>query len=313
MVADWGSTLLETDIKGYLRSHWRGTQSLARSFWINLVLLSAILLAAEDILIEFVFGNPSVGAIVAFVSFVAVRTIIVVWQIVGLVRACDRFQLAYGSIATVWAVHVAIVVNVGFICTSVVASAQSLYLETDKELLSSLWERERAAKYDLTLSDDGAILRLNGSFEGGITKRFAALAAEHRGLMAVILASPGGNPFEGRGVARIIRAHGFDTHVAGDCFSACTIAFIAGETRTLGANGRLGFHQYGLEARYQLPFVDIKKEQEVDRETFQSRNVKAAFLKKIFDAPREGIWIPGSGELVDAGVIHAISDEPGRD
>ncbi len=289
-----------------MRSHWRGRQSLAWSFWVNLVLLSAVLLSVENLIIDAVFADPGTAAAAVLVSFVSLRLLICVWQIVGLARACDRYQRAYGSIATVWAVHLGIVGSLAFACTSVLASAQSVFLEPRAELLSSRWERERAAKYDLTLSDDGTVLFLNGSFEGGITKRFAALVEKHRGLRTVILESPGGNTFEGRGVARAIRAHGLDTHVVADCFSACTLAFIAGETRTIGPKGRLGFHQYGLEAQYRLPFVDVAGEQEVDRGTFEARSVRKDFVEKIFEAPHEGLWIPSSGELVEAGVVHAV-------
>lgn len=311
--ANSDSKPLEIDAKGYLRGHWRGAQSLAWSFWVNLVLLGTLLLSVEDTIIEFVFDNRSVGAIAGFVAFVAARIIVYIWQIVGLVRACDRYQAAYGSIAAVWAVHFGIVISVTFACTSVLVSVHSVFLDQDEELLSSRWERERAGKYELTLSGDGTILYLNGSFEGGITKRLAALIEGRQGLKRMVLTSPGGNTFEGRGVAQIVRAHGFDTHVVADCFSACTIAFIAGENRTLGPEGRLGFHQYGLDARYQVPFVDIAKEQDTDRESFEAQKVKASFLEKVFDAPREELWIPGSGELVEAGVIHAVSATPANE
>jgi hypothetical protein len=312
-VASQESTPVGHEAPGYLRSHWRGRQSLAWSFWVNLVLLTAILLSVENLIIKAVFGDPSAAAAAVLVSFVAFRLIICIWQIVGLARACDRYQRAYGSIATVWAVHLGIVASLAFVCTSVLASAQSVFLERETELLSSRWERERAAKYALTLSDDGTVIFLNGSFEGGITKGLAALMEEHRALRTVVLESPGGNTFEGRGVARLIRAHRLDTHVAGDCFSACTLAFIAGEARTLGPRGRLGFHQYGLDAQYQLPFVDIADEQDSDRETFEARSVGKEFVEKIFDAPHEGLWIPSSGELVDAGVIHAIAETTAGD
>lgn len=307
------STPVGHDATGYLRSHWRGRQSLAWSFWVNLVLLTAVLLSVENLIIDVAFGDPGAAAAAALVSFVAVRLAICVWQIVGLARACDRYQRAYGSIATVWAVHLGIVASLAFACTSVLASAQSVFLDPNTELLSAQWERERAAKYALTLSGDGTVLFLNGSFEGGMTKRFELLAEEHRELRTVVLASPGGNTFEGRGVARVIRAHGLDTHVVGDCFSACTLAFIAGETRTLGPKGRLGFHQYGLEAQYQLPFVDIADEQDADRERFEARTVSKDFVDRIFDTPHDGLWIPSSGELVAAGVIHAVAGEAAGD
>ena len=48
----------------------------------------------------------------------------------------------------------------------------------------------------------------------------------------------------------------------------------------LVSNGRLGFHGYGLEGRFQVPFANIRREQEIDRQAFELRGVLASFLAK---------------------------------
>lgn len=78
----------------------------------------------------------------------------------------------------------------------------------------------------------------------------------------VALNSPGGNLQGGLGLGRLVRSHGFDTVVfkyrtdsqsgklsyrtqeAGGCYSACAMAFLGGERRSLDPQSRLGFHQF---------------------------------------------------------------------
>jgi len=293
--------------KDYVRRHWRGRQSLALSFWVNLVLLRSAILATEIFAIApRIEGSASV-AIAALVFFIVADVMVYVWQVGGVIRACDAYQASYGAITVVWAAHFGILVTLIFTATSAFISLQNSFIERQEFLSSFLWERERAAKYALTLSDNGATLALNGSFEGGITKRFSAFLRAHPTVNGIVLASPGGNTYEGRGIARIILDRGLDTYVFADCFSACTLAFIAGAARILGPNGRLGFHQYGLDADYPVPFVDIAGEQDVDREFFKARKIEDAFLARIFDASQSGLWIPTTSELLAAGVVHKLA------
>ena len=74
--------------------------------------------------------------------------------------------------------------------------------------------------------------------------------------------------------------------------------------RTLGHEAKLGFHQYGIDSRHQIPFADTKREQEVDRAAFALQGISDEFLAKVFEAPRTSLWIPGAEELLRAGVAH---------
>jgi len=290
----------------YLRKHWHGQQSLIVSFWVNLVLLRAIILGVESFLIHDLFEN-----IFAFLVYIFIFDVMIyAWQVVGVLRSCDLNRSLFGSISETWGVHFGIVVSLVFTLSSVFGLIQNFSIERDEELLALVWEQERAAKYALALSEDGTYLHLTGSFELGITKKVAALLRQNPNVKGFVLASPGGNTFEGRGVAKVIREYGLNTFVLEDCFSACTLAFIAGATRSLGPNGRLGFHQYGLDADYQVPFVDIQDQQLADREFFQSQMIEHDFLDKVFKAPQSELWIPSTEELFEAGVIHKINEVP---
>lgn len=300
------SAAFGTSAKGYVRSHWLGQQSLGWSFWVNFALLRAAIFYMEEFtrppFIEGIYAD----AVVAILFLVIAHVMIYAWQVVGVVRACDRYQSSYGSIASVWGIHFGIIVSLLFTLVSVLITFQNFFIEPDNDLLSLVWEREHASKYALIISDDSTYVSLNGSFELGLTKNLRALLQQHPSVKSIVLVSHGGNIYESRGVAKLINEHGLDSYVFESCSSACTTAFIAGATRTLGPNGRLGFHQYGLEADYQVPFVDIAGEQDADRKFYQSQKIKDEFLDRVFDASHSDLWFPSAEELLEAGVVHRI-------
>jgi len=292
---------------GYIQSHWLGRQPLAWSFWVNLVLLRALLLYLEEF-----FRFPSSGGvyhseIAAIGFFIVAHVVIYAWQIVGVVRCCDRYLSHYWSIMLVWGAYFGIAVSLLFTFVGVLETFQINILKSDEPLLSSIWDRERASRYSLTVSSDGTRVSLTGSFELGLTKKLRALLQDHPGVKSIVLASPGGNIYEGRGVAKLIKQHGLNSYVFETCYSACTTAFIAGATRTLGPHGKLGFHSYRVEADYQVPFADPVGEQNYDRKLYNSQNIKDGFLNKVFESRPSELWFPSTKELLEAGVVHRIA------
>ena len=80
-------------------------------------------------------------------------------------------------------------------------------------------------------------------------------------------------------LARGIQQFGLDTQVESECYSACTIAFIAGRKRTLGKSGRLGFHQYRIDSLHQIPFAEPAREQEKDIARFREQGIAEDFTR----------------------------------
>lgn len=78
--------------------------------------------------------------------------------------------------------------------------------------------RMQVPTYVLDLGTNGRVVFLMGEIDHGITKSLEALIDKNPDVTDIVLESRGGNPFEARGVARVIRHHRLDTHVAADCF-----------------------------------------------------------------------------------------------
>jgi hypothetical protein len=63
-----------------------------------------------------------------------------------------------------------------------------------------------------------------------------------------VLRLDGGDVLAAYLMAAVITDFGLDTHVEGDCVSACAFVFLGGRGRTMGDGARLGFYQTALES-----------------------------------------------------------------
>ncbi len=294
----------------YLRNHWQGHHSLIRSFLVNLVLLRLVIFYLDRFTHPPFLEHTYTAVVATTLFFVVGHLIIYPWQIVGVLRACERYLRDLGSAAWVWAIYIGIAVSVVFTLISVFGAFQWMFIERDVELAADVLERERASKYTLTLANGDTLIHLRGSLEMGVTKKLEAILRQHPEVTGMVLESNGGHIYESRGVAKLIQRYGLDTYVFAYCSSACTTAFIGGSARILGENGRLGFHQYGLSANLPLPYLDIEKEQEKDRRFYQSQEIEEAFLERVFNANHAEIWFPRTEELLEAGVVHRVEGSP---
>jgi len=127
-----------------------------------------------------------------------------------------------------------------------------------------------------------------------------ALASTNKPVVAQ--AEPGtGYVFVARAMARIIMERQLSTHVETRCYSACTVAFLAGKQRTMAEMAKLGFHKYKLESENGT--VDVAEELDKDRQFFASRGISACFIQQIFVAEHSDLWVPEKSVLVAAGVV----------
>jgi len=290
----------------YLVDHWRGRLPLAQSFWLNLLVLRGVAFWLDSLFRPLAQDDPET-ALRFYIPFaVAIHAVFFVWQIVGTVRALDAFITGRGAMYLIWGAQLGVALAVGATIVRIIVSVQPMLLGPPGEPLHMIWERERAGKYDVSVAPDGRVLNIVGEFELGISKALGDMLAKHPDVRVVSLESPGGRIYEGRAVAKVIEDHDLETFVAGTCKSACSTAFMAGKMRILGPDGRIGFHQYGDEARKPNPFTDLDAQQERDRAYFAGRGVDADFLKKVFDAPAASIWFPTHAELLSAHVVHRI-------
>jgi len=284
----------------YLKLHWRGNLSLAQSFWVNLVLLFLLFGILERFLFPpYIEDELAVtGGVIAYI--IVVKLIVYPWQVVGVLRSCDlRFKSDTGRL---WATaaQVALVVSLAATLIATIEIYQSLQGFKRNLMLKEAIPPEPL--YSLDLIKQNKLIHLRGPFEIGITNSVEDLIDQHPEITGIILDSEGGQIYEGRGLARLIRENRLQTFSLEKCLSACTTAFIAGTTRSLGTNARLGFHQYKTYSL--IPSINIDNEQAKDMAIFVKQGVSPEFLEKVFIRPPEEMWWPDIDELLSAGVVH---------
>ena len=293
-------------LKKYVVDHWRGRQSLAWAFWVNLVLIRVIILGAQELLAPAKGADYSGHALLVLILAFIVHGPLLIWQIVGLLRAAEANIRGHGAMATMWGSQLVALLAFGMTTIYAFGAWQMTIPVPVEENFVQRMDREHASKYRLEADSD--TLRFTGTIELGVTRALARMIGETPGIRLVLLESDGGNIYEARGMAKLIRDNALETRILDKCSSACTTVFIAGEERSMRRGAKLGFHQYRVAANYDIPNADIEREQDRDRSLYEERGVSTEFLARVFDRRADDMWYPTVRELADAGVVHRFFD-----
>ncbi len=225
------------------------------------------------------------------------------WQAVGVLRATEIYVRTSGAMAPVWGTQLATAVAFFWAITYVFGAWQMTLPDSDLLKSQSEIDAERAAKYSIEPSIDGLTLAITGSLELGITKHLKDQLEANPNVEQITLSSTGGNIFEARGLAKTIKQNGLSTLVVSECSSACTTAFIGGAERQVAPGGKLGFHQYRIDADYAVLKADPAREQNRDRAVFLQSGVADWFVEKMFASDASEMWFPELSELLEANVV----------
>lgn len=295
----------------YLLLHWRGQQPLAWSFWVNFVSLRVLIFAVQSQWVAGSEGHSQVPSLVVYFIVLLLHGALLVWQIVGVIRACDQHFAEHRSLVTLWGAQLA---AVALFLMSAIYSLEAVQVTLSPAETENVFARisqEHAEQYDISLSDNRCELRIVGSLELGITKAVRRVLSDNDQIGTVLLNSDGGNIYEGRGLAKLFSEHRLHTRVSEKCASACTLAFIGGINRTALQSASIGFHQYRVDADYDIIVTNVSKEQERDRALFLASGVSESFTAKMFSQEASSMWWPVLADLVDAGFVHVVSAEIG--
>lgn len=273
--------------------------SLRTSFW-WIFLLPFLAVLSIPRLADFI--APHVGQdidVVLTVFLFGVFLSVYVWQVVGVLRAADIYARDGNDRQWAIAAQGTIVVSALFVIAVLVGSVQHFQLRKQVRETASIVPAEK--KYQLEVDEARQTVAISGNLDVGITRAVRNLLDATPGIRRVVLSSYGGRVYEGRGLLKLIRERSLDTHVDEVCYSACTLAFIGGTRRTLGRDGKLGFHRY---KSYTMQInVDVESEQRKDMLLFARQGINEAFARKVYTVATEDIWEPTVEELVRYSVL----------
>ena len=158
--------------------------------------------------------------------------------------------------------------------------------------------------------------------------RLKAELSRNGGVKTLVLNSGGGSLWAAEEMARIVIDYGLDTHVDGECSSACVTLFLAGETRTMARGSKIGFHQntwsaegmreyykswYGHDEGWENPFefaewvYHFTQTEAHDYLSYMvERGVEPGFAIRS-ERPVKDFWYPRRQELAAAGVLRDMA------
>lgn len=283
---------------GYVSRHWRGELPLPVAFWINNFLLLIPLGIGVGMLMTWaqVWGERletfarvglAVWVLLAFVS---------IWAPVGAWRSATRHVEEGGSSG--WAS-----VAKFFVGLSLIGSVLQLGFDLVTEIPDQ-WKfatgRDPIGQLNIQLSEDGRSISLSGPFGVGAATRFRETMAKAPEVRRVLLDSPGGRLFEAHEIAKVVKQRNVQTRAVADCASACTLVFLAGSKRHLGAQARLGFHR--ASAGSMNPLHDEFANRKL-RELYEEIGLPQYFISQVLHTSANSMWFPRPDALTTAGIL----------
>jgi hypothetical protein len=279
---------------GYFTRHWRGELSLARSYWINNILLATPLAFALTGLMSWIGAKGDSLQVSAIAVLVGMPLLLAldVWCLVGAWRAAANYLREHGSQLWGWLARISLALG----ALQLLASVLFGLLPN----LGEFWQMARGidplGQVKFVLSSDGRSLRMQGVIGMGDGERLRALLASDaaRGLKRVELESPGGRLREAERMAAAMKRHGHAARAVGTCASACTLVFLAGNPRHLSPEGQLGFHRAST-GTYNPVFEELANQQLA--KTYRELGLPQSMIDKTLDTPARSMWFVPRADL----------------
>lgn len=268
-------------------THWRGRYMLLPTILFTVLILR--------VLLGWVQTTVPVDIII---FWIALTLAIFIWQLVGTARAADNHLKDSGNIIAL----------VGAYFMLLVLFALTAVQVADALTSRASSEPETNPLRLLTVTSNDTVVQIEDNLTWDVYTAFNSTLAAYPHIKTVKLESTGGFVFAARAIALNIMEHKFNTHVDSYCYSACTVAFLAGQRRTMSYLAELGFHRYKLETPGQPELIDVSEELEKDKIFFAERGVSGFFIDQVFKAEHSDLWKPDRGVLTEAGVLSSGED-----
>jgi len=274
----------------YLVRHWRGQLPLATTIGFNVVLATTALTGlrepAGQLGAELVYSFGITGLIVYCAIAGTVFAGIPAWLLTGLWRAAERHMREVGTIiagraAQALATMLTIVLAIQFAGVAAkLAVGARIALETS---ISGAVLETHAGGREIELR--GA---LGKSIVDGLEERIKAPGSVRR----LRLNSASGSVEAARRLRSLIVRYRLNTYSTETCAGACSLAYLAGQHRSLRADARLGLW---------LPPAAGGR-QAAEREFLHDSGL-AGWLMREWRRRGDRIWYPGTPVLKAGGVV----------
>lgn len=286
-------------MKSLLRDYWLGNKTLLRTFVCFLLLPSiAILLLRQGLLQQFPDSKSSQLVVPGYLLLI-IYGITCIITLAGVNRKARILDGGYGANTNVTLCNVLSLVVVVYTTINII-DLLTVSVEPQNEEQPAITHSPTYTRHD----NNTEILVVQGDIDIAATKRLSGFLGKNSGIKKLIIESEGGNIFEARGIARLVKENSLHTHVDGKCFSACTLIYVSGDLRTAGVNAEFGFHSYRQRTINGGVGIDIEEQQNIDAGIFADAGVDKEFIDQMYQAEHEDMWFPERLRLIEARVIN---------
>lgn len=189
-----------------------------------------------------------------------------------------------------------------------IAGISGLFYDRAIPSISELWAiytgDEALDTLSVSVSPDGATLRVDGAYGTGSAEAVRRALDKNPAIRRVVLAGPGGRIGTAFEINRMIRSRRLATRVDTACASACTIAFLGGNDRSIAPTGRLGFHQGSFPGMGPNDMYESNRDM---RRFLVASGVTPEFAQRVIDTPPDEIWTPSTQELLAGRVVQRVN------
>ena len=177
--------------------------------------------------------------------------------------------------------------------------------------------------FDMTIEESGH--KFTQQLERYDVNLLSDYLFEHPEIKILKLTGPGGFMPAAREIASKIIEFDLNTVAYGQCESACTTIFLAGNKRSLETSAKLGFHRQWVDKEQEKLYYNAMKETKgwknefdyiawiydvladnivKDIEFMESRGVSMDFILKALSKASYDMWEPSRDELIAAGIVN---------
>ena len=281
----------------FFRRHYNGDYSLARSYWVNTLLISLFAPLVGVMLLPWLsekFPARYGSACLLFLTALGVTAWF--WAVAGTWASANKHVQRGGKSS--WATAAKFMIVLGVLRT----------LGDVGNMLPMLEEHFGVATGDqlgpstrLELRADGRSILLAGGINDGSAEQLDRALQLAPAVTTVVFSSNGGWIREGQMLADVIRKHRLNTYVEGYCASACTIAFLAGKERAAAPAARIGFH--ASRSVGSVETTPSSAETAQLRTIYRDAQLPDSFVRQALDTPHQKMWDPPHEVLLTAGVL----------
>lgn len=281
----------------FFRKHYNGDYSLARSYWVNTLLVSMFAPVVGLVMLPWLSEDfPARYGSAGFLFITALGITAWIWAVSGTWASANKHVQRGGQSG--WATTAKVVIVLGLLRT--IGDLGNM-MPTLQEHMRVAMGAQLGASTKLELRADGRSVLLSGGINDGSAELLDNALQLAPTVSTVVLSSGGGWIREGLMLADVIRKRGLSTYVEGSCESACTIAFLAGSTRAADPSARIGFH-----ASRSIGSTDVapsSAETAQLRTIYRDAGLPSEFVRQALDTPYNQMWYPPREELLASGVL----------